>query len=192
MNIEKETEMKNFLYSVLLLLLFTTPINAQGMMGGNESSNGVEINLPHAENIEVVLQELMVKYQVSKIQELECDRLTNDELERIGDAYTEEIHPGEAHVAMDWMMGGEGSESLRRMHINMGQRYLGCVESSGWGMMGGGMMGLGGSGMMGNVPASRINYGMWSGLGILGVLTWASIIAFFLAGTYFFVNQTRK
>ncbi len=77
---------------------------------------------------------------------ISCDKLTNKQLEKIGDYYMEQMHPGEAHEYMDRMMGGEGSESLKQVHINMARRIY-CNENIG-GMMGGGMMM--GRGMMGN------------------------------------------
>ena len=52
-----------------------------------------------------------------------CNELTDAQLERIGDYYMEQMHPGEAHIRMDQMMGGEGSESLEDAHINMAQRF---------------------------------------------------------------------
>ena len=73
-----------------------------------------------------------------------CDKLTDEQLESIGDYYMEQMQPGEAHEMMDQMMGGEGSESLRQVHINMAKRLY-CNEDVG-GMMGGGMMNM----MMGN------------------------------------------
>jgi len=87
---------------------------------------------------------------------ISCDKLTDEQLESIGDYYMEQMHPGEAHEMMDQMMGGEGSESLRQVHINMAKRLY-CNENVG-GMMGGGMMGMmmgnntTGSGMMGMMP----------------------------------------
>jgi len=81
-----------------------------------------------------------------------CDKLTDEQLESIGDYYMEQMHPGEAHEIMDNMMGGEGSESLKQVHINMAKRLY-CNENVyiGYGMMGGGMMNMMmGSGMMGN------------------------------------------
>ena len=86
-----------------------------------------------------------------------CDKLTDEQLESIGDYYMEQMHPGEAHEMMDRMMGGEGSESLKQVHINMAKRLY-CNESVD-GMMGGGMMmgnNMMGSGMMGN-----FGYGFW-------------------------------
>src|SRR3989344_4112220 len=68
-----------------------------------------------------------------------CNQLTNEQLEEIGDYYMEQMHPGEAHEYMDRMMGGEGSESLKQVHINIARRIY-CNENLG-GMIGGGMMG---------------------------------------------------
>lgn len=117
----------------------------------------------HAKSIEIVLQEVLAKQNVDVIQNLDCAKVSDEDLEHLGDAFMEEQHPGEAHEAMDRMMGGEGSETLRQMHINMGSAYLGCRGNYGHGMMGGmmGMMGFGNyDGMM--------NWG--AGWGILGSL----------------------
>ncbi len=65
-----------------------------------------------------------------------CSDLTQDQLEGIGDYYMEQMHPGEAHEQMDAMMGGEGSDSLRQMHISMGERFYCGVSTSAGGMMG--------------------------------------------------------
>src|SRR3989344_9661191 len=61
---------------------------------------------------------------------ISCDKLTDEQLEFIGDYYMERIHPGEAHEIMDKMMGGEGSESLKQVHINMAKRLY-CNEDVG-------------------------------------------------------------
>src|SRR3989344_6986270 len=57
-----------------------------------------------------------------------CDKLSSGQLEAIGDYYMEQMHPGEAHEIMDSMMGGEGSESLKQVHINMAKRIY-CNEN---------------------------------------------------------------
>jgi len=82
---------------------------------------------------------------------ISCSNLANEQLESIGDYFMEQMHPGEAHEYMDRMMGGEGSESLKEVHINIAKRIY-CNEDVG-GMMG--MMG----GMMGNYyyPAQQNN-----------------------------------
>jgi len=108
---------------------------------------------------------------------MSCDKLSNEQLEAIGDYYMEQMHPGEAHEIMDNMMGGEGSESLKQVHINMARRIY-CNENIyiGYGMMGsGGMMNMMGRGMMGNYPASYdySNYGYWN---IFWILLLAAVI----------------
>ena len=103
---------------------------------------------------------------------ISCDKLTDEQLESIGDYYMEQMHPGEAHEMMDKMMGGEGSESLRQVHINMAKQLY-CNEDVG-GMMGGGMMNM----MMGNYPAYYGYYNFWNVLwmvfliGAIALIVW--------------------
>ncbi|MFA4906833.1 MAG: hypothetical protein WC602_01005 [archaeon] len=74
----------------------------------------------------------------------DCKSLSGSQLEIIGEYYMEQMHPGEAHELMDKMMGGEGSESLRRAHTAMAKRLY-CNEDAG-GMTGsGGMTGMAGN-----------------------------------------------
>ena len=102
-----------------------------------------------------------------------CSQLSNGQLEMVGDYYMEQMHPGEEHVLMDGMMGGEGSDSLRQVHISIAQRIY-CGERGG-GLINGGMMGMMGgwgySGMMGSLG------GIGLGVGFLFMLLfWALII----------------
>ncbi|MEW6407622.1 MAG: hypothetical protein AB1465_02950 [Patescibacteria group bacterium] len=101
---------------------------------------------------------------------ISCDKLTDEQLEAIGDYYMEQMHPGEAHEMMDKMMGGEGSENLKQMHINMAKRLY-CNENID-GMMEGGenmmnmmnMMGqTQGQGMMSGFWCPMLGAGGWSG-----------------------------
>ena len=102
---------------------------------------------------------------------ISCDKLTDEQLESIGDYYMEQMHPGEAHEMMDQMMGGEGSESLKQVHINMAKRLY-CNENFyiGYGMMG--------SGMMGNYPTYYGYNNFWNILwlvfliGIIALIVW--------------------
>ena len=60
-----------------------------------------------------------------------CSKLSESELESLGDYFMEQMHPGQAHETMDRMMGGEGSESLKLMHISIAKRfYCGEINSS--------------------------------------------------------------
>ncbi len=76
---------------------------------------------------------------------ISCDKLTDEQLEAIGEYYMDQMHPGEQHEAMNnmmtQMMGEEGEEQV---HINLAKRLY-CNENVyiGYGMMGsGGMMGM--------------------------------------------------
>ena len=108
---------------------------------------------------------------------ISCDKLSNEQLESIGDYYMEQMHPGEAHGIMDNMMGGEGSASLKQVHINMAKRLY-CNDNVyiGYGMMGsGGMINIMGRGMMGGYPASYAysNYSYWN---IFWILLFTAVI----------------
>ncbi len=112
--------------------------------------------------------------------EISCDNLTDEQLEIIGEYYMEKMHPGEAHELMDKMMGGEDSESLREMHINMAKSIY-CGESRDMiGMMGGGMMSgqtqqtnMMGSGMMGNFG---FGFSSWNFISLLYLILLIGLI----------------
>jgi hypothetical protein len=150
----------------------------------------------HGESIQEVLGEILEKNNVSTVQELSCDKISEEDLERLGDAVMEQQHPGEAHVQMDAMMGGEGSESLRSIHLSMGESYLGCGERYGTGMMGGGMMGYGNRSSIGGSPMgfnmNNYNPGIFSLHYIFTAVTWFSLVAFLLSGVYFFLKSSQK
>jgi len=92
-------------------------------------------------------------------KKIPCEQLSEEQLEAIGDYEMEQMHPGEAHEQMDEMMGGEGSDSLKQMHIMMAKRLY-CQENSG-GMMPM-MMNMMGSG---NMMDSGMMGGMYGGMG---------------------------
>lgn len=83
---------------------------------------------------------------------ISCDTASDEQLEQIGDYYMEQMHPGQAHELMDNMMGGEGSEQLKQVHIYMAKNLYCEDKTTGYGIMGnGGMMSMMGGfgGMMG-------------------------------------------
>src|SRR3990167_6913534 len=123
---------------------------------------------------------------------IDCKSLSNPQLETLGDYYMEQMHPGESHEIMDNMMGGEGSESLKQVHINMAKRLY-CNDNNyvGYGMMSqGGMMQMGNmmGGMMGNSPmgygSGFGSYGYWN---IFWILIFAVIIFLIVWLVYKFV-----
>jgi len=105
-----------------------------------------------------------------------CNELTNGQLEILGDYYMEQMHPGTLHEIMDERMGGEESESLRLVHINMGKMFY-CGQSN---AMPANMMNLmmnrGGVGMMGYNMMNGTGFGYsWFGV-ILMIVFWIAVI----------------
>ena len=143
-------------------------------------------------------------------QETPCESLSQEQLEQLGDYYMEQIHPGEQHEAMDAMMGGEGSESLRQMHIAMGYRfycsglsneanqYFGMMGSGyNYGMMGGGMMGgmMGsgyGQGMMQGTYMNQYGNGYGLNLGTLNSVLFAIALLLFIVFIGIKLNKEIK
>ena len=85
-----------------------------------------------------------------------CDKLTNEQLNEMGDYYMEQMHPGEAHELMHNMMGGENSETTKQMHIQMAKSIY-CGESSE--MMGMMNIMMGGNMMQEGMMSSRMMTG---------------------------------
>lgn len=111
-----------------------------------------------------------------------CSQLNENQLEIVGDYLMEQMHPGQAHELMDKMMGGEGSESLKLMHIAMAERLY-CEDKSdaaNYGMMGYGMMGGFGrtnyGGMMNMMGNSFGGYGMMENYGYWNFLNFLSLV----------------
>lgn len=92
-------------------------------------------------------------------QKISCDVITEDQLELIGDYFMEQMHPGKLHDIMDEIMdermGGEGSETLRQVHISMARSFY-CGEP---GIMPSGMM---------NAMMGRNGFGMMMGINQIG------------------------
>lgn len=131
-------------------------------------------NGDHGLSVDDVLTEIMASQNVDEAASINCQEVTSEQFEDLGDSVMGAIHPDEQqHEFMDQMMGGEGSESLRAMHVIMGENYLGC----GTGVMGGGMMGgMDMMSMMGNwsgYPSDNsFNNMMYNMMGGWGAWSW--------------------
>lgn len=151
-----------------------------------------------AVSVDDVLSEIRQSQNVSQNSDIKCDKMTNDQFEKLGDAVEDVMHPNEAQQdLMEQMMGGEGSNSLKAMHILMGQRYLGC---GGYGGMRDRFFGPGynygmpmmnwddgyGYGMMGN-------YGTWGWLGwIFMVLFWILVVVALISFVRWLATRDRE
>jgi uncharacterized membrane protein len=110
----------------------------------------------HERSVEEILTEIREKLNLGSSDRIDPDRVSDGDLEELGDAVMGLMHPDtREHELMDEMMGGEGSKNLEYMHRLMGYRYLdGRFSGTGvpgigmskrdWGMMNGPpMMGWG-------------------------------------------------
>jgi len=212
--------MNKLLFSGLIIVYSVFLLNAQSvhaqmgtMMGLDNEESQATGTEEHTESVEVILQDILDSQNVTTVQKLDLSKVTDDQWEELGDAVMEQQHPGEAHEAMDQMMGGEGSESLKLMHINMGKAYLGYGDTNygpgammGVGMMGNrsfntniwqrsSMMGSAGSPFMGAGGfgfGPMMGDGAYGSYGVFGVITWILIVAFLASGTYFFLKGSRR
>lgn len=74
-------------------------------------------------NVMAIEEEIVEQAEAIIQQKISCNEITNYQLEILGDYYMEQMHPGELHEIMDERMGGEGSQSLQQVHINMGKMF---------------------------------------------------------------------
>jgi len=147
--------MKKILILVVFVILLFSPVYA-------------------SENFDEALEIMQAK--------IPCSELSDDQLEILGDYYMEQMHPGDLHEVMDERMGGEGSENLRLVHINMAKMfYCGQTNAMPMNMMSM-MMNRGGNNMM-------YNFGMMSGYGATGTIV---MIIFWIAVIWLIVWVIRE
>ncbi len=169
--------MKKILFGLLTMGLGLWPVASWA-----DSDNG-----GHDKSFDEVIQNIAEAQEVSDYSEIDCNQVTDEQLDELGDAVMSVmVGDGKQHELMDNMMGGEGSDSLSAMHINMGRRNLGCVDgASGMGMMGGGMRQT--SAMMGNM------FGLGDAMvfGGAGMLTFWVLFIFVVGLFVFWLNRKQ-
>lgn len=168
---------------VFLLARSAASVEAQvGMMEGDIAVDEVDGN----EELDVVIGELVEKYEVESKSDLDCELVSDDDLVRLGDAVMERMHPGERHEEMDRMMGGEESEGWWNIHLQMGRNYLGCDKDSPAVVWGGAI-----GGMMGRMWPMAFDWDRWDGevevndkaLSLIGkFMPWIGLVVFLVIG----------
>jgi uncharacterized membrane protein len=115
-----------------------------------------------SKSIKEVVAEIRQTQNLEPGQKIDCKKVTDKQLEELGDAWMDIMIPDpEQHEMMDRMMGGPGSESLASAHRMMGARYLGCIQG---GPYGGGMMMMPGMmSIMGNFGPGGMMHGYYDG-----------------------------
>lgn len=75
--------------------------------------------------VDSVLQEIQKVQNVTDVKSIDIEKVTPDQLDELGDVVMGKlIGDNERHDWMDRMIGGDGSESLKNFHMNLGYRYL--------------------------------------------------------------------
>ena len=165
----------------ILLIAFT--LFAWGFV--THADSGVE-GEKHGKSLEVVLQEIRESQGIGEKDRIDCNRVTDQQFEELGEALMSMIHPDpEEHEMLDRMMGGEGSPMLSTMHRMMAARYLGCYY-------GGMMEGMMGRSMMKGPPYSRWGgHGGMMGFGYGGLLMWATLLILIGVVVYFVIQSAK-
>ncbi len=128
-------------------------------------------------SIEQIVKFIQQDQKITNVRQIDVGKVPEALLEELGDSVMSLRHPNEqVHEAMDGMMGGEGSESLKAAHSRMGLGYLYSLTRKGGFGMGNGMMGFG--------------YG-----GIMGIEGWIFPLVFLIlvgVGIYFLIKNQRN
>lgn len=133
-----------------------------------------------------VVKQIRESQGLSEDQDIKCGAVTDTQLEKLGEAWMNTMHPdSKEHTWMDRRMGGEGSETLAERHRHMGASYLECKERADGIRTGGGyhMMGW-------NGPGGMMNHMGWFGYG--GVIVWILILIAIAVVMYLVVKKTSK
>lgn len=195
--------MKNILISLSVLgfLLAGTAL-AQGMMG-NWKGGASTIQASDA-NISAASQDIYKSQNISGQSQVNCGKVTDDQFEKLGDASMGLGITEKQHTAMENMMGGEGSATVKQAHINMGRAYLGCWANYNSGPVLMPMMGYSGSlsapfhnyyfgqqGIMGNFANSGWNM-MGGNYGWFGLITMALFWVLLILGIVALVKWIKN
>ena len=163
-----------------ILLLVSSVIFAQGMMGNWTNQPSPIISDDHTASEEQEGKEIWDKLQV---KELECKNLTEEQYDSLGEYFMgQSIGNTQRHAAMNRMMiSMMGEEGERKMHIVLGKRYSGCDPNAQTPSDGLGFMPM--MWMMGGGDNSMMGYGGWNNMmggGSFGILGWIPMLAFWL------------
>ncbi len=180
---------KKTIFAILAASFFVLAGTASAQVGmmGNYWQNGI-IAPPQSQDLNNVLESIYTDHNVTGQAEVICNKVTDDQFEKLGDAYMGAMLPNEQqHQAMENMMGGEGSASLRQAHINMGRSYIGCWSNYNSGPI---YMPMLGSFKATNWPAMMGGY--YGGYGSFGWITMFLIWAVLILGIATAVKWLRK
>ncbi len=149
------------------------------------------LSFAHSENpqkdIDSVLNTIRTTQNVISDKDIDVSKVDDLTLEKLGDAVMSLYVPDKAtHEYMDSMMGGEGSISLRNIHIAIGANYIAYLKGErAFPFMGPGMMFSpfrGRKNIFGGWPMGWMHWNYpWMGFGNYGLGGWFMMILLFVA-----------
>lgn len=114
--------------TMIAFVLSGLPASAAMMRSYGWNTSDVQAS---TQEVSALVGSILNAQNATSLKQLDCQKTTEDQFETLGDAYMGQIiGDDDQHELMDKMMGGEGSDSLRVAHINMGKSYLGCWGSA--------------------------------------------------------------
>ncbi|AEV28569.1 putative membrane protein [Sphaerochaeta pleomorpha str. Grapes] len=150
---------------------------------------GAEV-IDYTQSTQLIVQKIMDNQGVSTIKQIDPDKVSDAQLERLGDAVMGILIPDEQqHAWMDQMMGGEGSLQLAAKHKWIAYSYLkndGNLTSAGWGseMLGSGMMMSGWNNAWYGINGMR-GWPLWSGILVFLLVAGIIFLAIVLSIRFF-------
>ena len=121
--------MKKIIGTILTASFLLTAGTASAQMGmmnysGQDSSGSVQVG--QSPTIDAALQAIYSSQNITAQSQLDCAKVTDTQFGNLGDAVMGYGITEQQHTAMENMMGGEGSATLKQAHINIARSYLGC------------------------------------------------------------------
>jgi putative membrane protein len=175
------------IFTLMALLVWCYSASAADVI--KEGNNTLSLNQ--------ALQEIMKVQGVNDIKSIDCSKVTEKQMEDLGDKLMDVMHPDSSeHEFMDRMMGGEKSPTLASMNRIMGARYLGCYKGE---VPFGGMMGplYGGRGYGDDSydrrwPHMMYGNGPWEMMGGYGVgIMWVLFLVVIVLVVFFVLKWAK-
>jgi len=92
-------------------------------------------------SVDTILSEIRTEQGISSSEKINPDKVSQAKLEELGDSVMEAMIGNTAmHDQMDIRLGGDGSDSLKAFHINVGLNYLTDYPNGMMNLMSGSMM----------------------------------------------------
>ena len=132
-NIRRKEVMRKMKKIILILIL---SIFTSFVLAGVSLADEMQLK-----SVDTILAEVRAEQGISSSDQIDVSKVSQAKLEELGDSVMEAMIGNTAmHDQMDNRLGGDGSESLKTFHINVGLNYLSDYPNGMMNIMSGGMM----------------------------------------------------